>query len=84
VGRAIAEVKQCGFGGCYDNKCHYPGNVYFVPNDALLADESLKLGVSAASGLFGDVVPRAFVKTKVITHQLVTEGRLSERTVARL
>jgi hypothetical protein len=74
VAQAIARIKQCGFGGCYNNTCRYSENLFFVPDDALIADEALELGVRATSQLFGGVVPYPFVKTKAITHQLVNEG----------
>lgn len=73
VAQAIARIKDCEFSGCYANARHYSGNLFFVPGDTL-ADEALELGVSAASNLFGGVVPYPFVKRKAITHELVTEG----------
>lgn len=72
--RVWARVAALSFGGPDDNARHYSGTLFFVPSDTLIADEALELGVSAASKLFGGAVPHPFVKTKAITHELVTEG----------
>lgn len=74
VAQAIARLKNCEFGGRYDCACHYPGPLFFVPSDPLIADEALELGICAAGGFFGGVVPYPLVKTKAITHELVTRG----------
>jgi len=77
VANAIAQVKQCGLETCYDGARHRPGRLYFVPNDTLVSDEASSIGIRGADDLFGGVVPRAFVKTKAITHELV--GGAAER-----
>lgn len=74
VAQAIARIKDCEFGGDFDSARHRSQNLFFVPNDTLIADEALELGVSTTSSLFGGIVPYPFVKTKAITHQLVTDG----------
>jgi len=44
---------------------------YVVPCETLTLHEARQLGIGDADDLFGGVVPRPFVATKVITHPLV-------------
>jgi Protein of unknown function (DUF3182) len=74
VANTIAQVKHYEFAGYYDNARNYSGNVFFVPDDTLMLDEALCLGIRSLNDLFGGVVPYPFVKTKSITHQLITSG----------
>ncbi len=74
VANTIAQVKHCEFAGRYDNAHNYSGNVFFVPDDTLMLDEALCLGIRSLNDLFGGVVPHPFVKTKSITHRLITSG----------
>lgn len=46
-------------------------SVYFVPEQTLLATRARALGIAGVDDLFGGVVPRAFVATKVVSHPLV-------------
>lgn len=73
VAQAIARLKNCAFSGCYDGTRHYLGRLFFVPSDTLMADEAQELGITTAGGFFGGVVPHPFVKTKAITHALVSD-----------
>src|SRR5215469_10542735 len=74
VANTIAQVKHYEFGGYYDNAHNYAGDVFFVPDDTLMLDEALRLGIRSLHDLFGGVVPHPFVKTKSITHGLITSG----------
>jgi hypothetical protein len=71
VADAVAQIKHYEFVGCYDNAHNYSGDVFFVPDDTLMLDEAVCLGVHCPNDLFGGVVPYPFVKTKAITHQLI-------------
>jgi hypothetical protein len=71
VAEAIAQVKGVKFGGHYDNAKSYSGNVFFVPDDTLVPDETTCLGIRRPTDLFGAVVPHPFAKTKAITHRLI-------------
>ena len=72
VARAIAEIKHHEFAGWYDIAHRYPDDVYFVPDDTLMPDEAASLGIRSPDDLFGGVVSHPFVKTKAITHPLVS------------
>ena len=56
--------------GRYVGECGGPltGTVFLLPEDTLLASEATALGVHGADDLYGGVVPRAFIATKVISH----------------
>ena len=71
--QTIAKLKRCDFGGIYQSERSYPGNLFFVPDDCLLADEAQSLGIRGSGDLYGGVVPHPFVKTKSITHPLVAD-----------
>jgi hypothetical protein len=70
VAHRLAQVMGFEFGGAYEPGTRYAQPLYFVPSDALPAASAKALGIRAAEDLFGGVVPRAFVATKVITHPL--------------
>ncbi len=72
VAAMIAKLKDCENAGSYDAAYNYAGKVFFVPDDTLLADEASSLDIHSADDLFGGVVPCPVVKTKAITHQLVS------------
>src|SRR6266480_440281 len=74
VANTIAQVKHHEFAGRYRNACNYSDDVFFVPDDTLMLDEALWLGIHSVNNLFGGVVPHPFVKTKSITHPLITGG----------
>src|SRR5439155_25281495 len=73
VARSIAELKRCSFAGFYRAGQQYAGDVFFVPDDTLVADEAAELGIRSPNQLFGGVVARPFVKTKAITHRLINQ-----------
>src|SRR5262245_17316458 len=67
--RAIAKLKGYDFGGHHETARDYSVPVFFVPDDTLLQDEALSLGIRCVQDLYGGVVPYPFVKTKAITRQ---------------
>jgi len=71
VARAIARLKACDFGGCYDVARPSAAETFFVPDDTLARRVAAALGVRHADDVFGGVVDPPFVATKVITHELV-------------
>jgi hypothetical protein len=71
VAEWIARLKDFEFAGLHDAASIYPGSLFFVPNDALVRADADLLGIVCADELFGAVVPHEFVKTKIITHELV-------------
>jgi Protein of unknown function (DUF3182) len=75
--RTIAKIKGYDFGGNYDPARDYPGPLYFVPDDTVLLNEALCVGIRSPNDLYGGVVPCLFAKTKAITHGLV--DRCAER-----
>ena len=79
VAETIAELKGCAFEGQYDPTRHVSGNCYFVPDDVLVQDEASDLGITSANTIYGGVVPYPFVKTKAITHDLVSPTAIKPR-----
>jgi hypothetical protein len=69
--KAIAKLKQCEFGGYYPSRGRPAAPLFFVPDQTLLCEEAAGLGIAGPADLFGGVVPRRFLKTKAITHELV-------------
>src|SRR5262249_48622130 len=83
--RAIAKLKGYDFGGHHQTARNYSVPVFFVPDDTLLQDEALSLGIRCVQDLYGGVVPYPFVKPKAITHQrgaITTSRKGSMRTVS--
>ena len=72
VARAIAKIKRYDFGGQYDARRDYSGPLFFVPGDILLVEETADLGIRSSNDLYGGVVPHLFMKTKAITHGLIS------------
>jgi Protein of unknown function (DUF3182) len=72
VARAVAELKHYEFVGWHDMAHGYSEDIYFVPDDTLMPDEAASLGICSPNNFFGGVVSHQFVKTKAITHQLVS------------
>jgi hypothetical protein len=72
VARSIAQIKHYEFAGWHDTTSQYSGDIYFVPDDTLMPDEAASLGIRSPNDFFGGVVSHPFVKTKAITHQLVS------------
>lgn len=59
------------FDGLFDSPRGNPGSRYFVPCDTLCdLGQARRLGIHGADDLFGGVVPRPFVATKLISHPL--------------
>jgi uncharacterized protein DUF3182 len=71
VAESIARLKDVEFAGLYDPDCCPPGPLFVVPYDTLTRTEADGLGVRGADDLFGGVVSHEFVKTKIISHELV-------------
>jgi hypothetical protein len=72
VARSVAQVKHYEFGGWHDITNRHSDDIYFVPDDTLMPDEAASLGIRSPNDFFGGVVSHPFVKTKAITHQLVS------------
>lgn len=72
IARRLAEAKGWSFADRHDPSRAYPGRVFFLPRDTLVASVAAELGIGSASQLLGGIVPHEFVMTKVITHPLVT------------
>jgi len=72
VAELIGEIR--GIDSHNNQKRPYSDSIFFVPDDALMLDEALRLGILDENGLYGGVVPYPFVKTKVITHDLVSNA----------
>jgi len=72
VAEAVAQIKHYEFAGWYDVAKRHSDDVYFVPDDTLMPDEVAFLGIRSPNDFFGGMVSHAFVKTKAITHQLVS------------
>jgi len=70
VARRLAAVMGWTFGGICAARPRAAARPYFVPHDALLAEDAKALGIRRPTDLFGSVVPHAFVATKAITHRL--------------
>jgi|SRR6516162_3068508 hypothetical protein len=74
VATMIARLKDYEVTGSYDSAYNNVGKIFFVPDDTLVADEASSLDICSSDNLFVGVVPYPVVKTKAITHQLVTRN----------
>ena len=74
VAESIARIKGCRFAGVWEPRKHPANNLFLVPDDTLMLDEARTLGIHSPQQLYGAVAPRPFVKTKAITHRLVSAG----------
>ena len=72
VAELIGEIR--GIDSHNNQKRPHSDSIFFVPDDALMLDEALQLGILDENGLYGGVVPYPIVKTKVITHDLVSNA----------
>lgn len=72
VAKSIARISGNQFVGDYDPQVHVAARLFVVPSDTLILDEARDLGIHSAHQLYGAVVPYPFVKTKAITHCLVS------------
>jgi len=69
--RQLADLGGADFGGDFDEDCHYPAPLYFVPKDTVCPIELARaMGIRCEADLFGGVAPYPFVATKAITHAL--------------
>jgi len=74
VAAMIATLKGCEMAGSYDAACNHVDKAFFVPDDTLVLDEASSVGIRSADDLFGGVVPYPVVKTKAITHRLISSN----------
>src|SRR6516225_9565329 len=72
VTESIARISGWRFAGVYDPVEPCIGGLFFVPDDTLMIDEAQGLGIHSPHQLYGAVAPFPFVKTKAITHGLVS------------
>ena len=72
VAESIARVNGLRYAGVYDPAEHSGGGLFFVPDDTLMLNEAQDLGIHGPHQLYGAVAPYPFVKTKAITHGLVS------------
>lgn len=77
LARILATLRGARFEGEHTAGRTYAAPLYMVPRDSLYPEEAEELGVHTVDDLYGGVVPRTFVRTKVISHGLVDES--SER-----
>src|SRR5262249_52962329 len=73
IANTLARVKNCRLAGRWDDSHRHSGRVFFVPDETHIASDARRLGIWSAHDLFGGVVPYAFVRTKAITHGLVSD-----------
>lgn len=73
IAKQIAEFKEYEYVGCRNNAHPNFEHTYFVPNDTIISEEASELGICSKNDLFGGVVPRLFMKTKAVVHDLVGE-----------
>jgi len=75
IAQHLAALLGCGFEGDADAGHCAEDGTFLVPNDTIVSlQEAHRLGIRGEEDLFGGVVPRAFVASKVITHPLVRPG----------
>jgi Protein of unknown function (DUF3182) len=80
IARALADLKGFGFGGYYTPAQEYSPPLYVVTQDTIVGTALARsLNIVTENDLFGGVVPYGFVKTKAITHPLVSAN--AERPV---
>ena len=72
VAEKIALLGGWRYAGDYDLAECSGGGLFFVPDDTLMLDEAQGLGIHCPHQLYGAVAPYPFVKTKAITHGLVS------------
>jgi hypothetical protein len=72
VARSVAKLTDLAYGG--ERLPAADATHFLVPDNALVRNEAERLGVRSAADLFGGIVPHPFVKTKIVTHDLVNPG----------
>lgn len=73
LSRRLARLLAMRYGGKFQSSVRHASPVYFVPSATLVGvRRAEQLGIHAESDLFGGVVPYRFVRTKAITHPLVS------------
>ncbi len=71
--RTIAKLKNYEFDGYYPVGNRPAISTFFVPDQTLLLEEAVNLGIRDSDDLYGGVVPHPFTKTKAISHQLLDD-----------
>lgn len=80
VAERIAALLACPFIGEHkSNTSEKNAELFYVPNNTLLAEEADILGIKGAAKIFGGCVPYAFVAQKCVTHTLVNDSSTSPR-----
>src|SRR5262249_41197164 len=79
VANTLAQLKHYEFARRHDDAHNYSGNVFFVPDDTLMLDEALCLGIRSVNDLFGGVVPHPFVKTSRLHTGLSPVARIGHK-----
>lgn len=69
---SLARLLGIDYGGAVEPCRTNVEGAYAVPGDTLTLDQAHGLGIHGPHQLFGGVVPRPFVATKIITHPLIT------------
>jgi hypothetical protein len=72
VAENIALLNGWRYAGAFDPAERSGGGLFFVPDDTLMLNEAQDLGIHCPHQLYGAVAPYPFVKTKAITHGLVS------------
>lgn len=72
VAEGIAQLNGYRYAGVFDANKDLTRDLFFVPDDTLMLDEARNLGIHSLRQLYGAVVPYPFVKTKTITHRLIS------------
>jgi hypothetical protein len=72
--KTIARLKRSDFSGYYTSELAGTGSLFFVPDQTLLLEEAQSLGIRSPDDFFGGIVPHEFIKTKSISHQLVSSN----------
>lgn len=72
LARMLAEIKGAGFGGKYNPAASEAAGLYFVPHYTVVGtDAAGSFGIRTADDLFGGVVPKWFLGTKAIVHDVI-------------
>lgn len=74
LARRIAHLRGAEYAGLFDADASPPRDAYLVPESTLLRSQLAGLDVHAPADLFGGVVPRRFVATKLVSHPAVRPG----------
>jgi hypothetical protein len=72
--KTIATIKRSDFAGYYTSELAGTETLFFVPDQTLLLEEARSLGIRNPEDFFEGIVPQKFIKTKSISHQLVSRN----------